>query len=65
MNSTKRQRLEAAGWTVGTVEDFLGLSPEESALVELKLSLSRYLKELRASKKISQHALALVIDSSQ
>lgn len=65
MDSAKRQRLEAKGWSIGTVEEFLGLSPEESALVELKLSLSRYLKELRASKNISQYTLAQRIDSSQ
>lgn len=65
MDSAKRQRLEAKGWSIGTVEEFLGLSPEESALVELKLSLSRYLKELRASKNISQSAERERIDSSQ
>ncbi|MEZ2224977.1 MAG: nucleotidyltransferase domain-containing protein [Microcoleus sp.] len=31
MDTAKRQRLEAAGWTVGTAEEFLGLSPEETA----------------------------------
>ncbi|WP_341734751.1 nucleotidyltransferase domain-containing protein [Microcoleus sp. EPA2] len=31
MDRAKRQRLEAAGWTIGTAEEFLGLSPEETA----------------------------------
>lgn len=31
MDTAKRQRLEAAGWTIGTAEEFLGLSPEETA----------------------------------
>ncbi|MCA1641448.1 MAG: transcriptional regulator, partial [Acidobacteria bacterium] len=37
MKATKRKRLEAAGWSVGSAEDFLELSPVEAALVELKL----------------------------
>jgi predicted nucleotidyltransferase len=31
MDTAKRQRLEAAGWTIGTAEEFLGLSPEKTA----------------------------------
>ena len=58
MDLERRKRLESAGWSIGTVEDFLGLSKEESAIVELKLSLSKYLKELRANKQLSQNALA-------
>ena len=41
MNSAKRQRLEAAGWAVGDAKDFLGLSPEEAAFIELKLARSQ------------------------
>ena len=29
MNTAKRMRLEAAGWSVGSTADFLELSPEE------------------------------------
>lgn len=65
MDLERRKRLETAGWSIGTVEDFLGLSKEESAIVELKLSLSKYLKELRANKQLSQNALAQQINSSQ
>ena len=46
MDAVKRQRLEAAGWRVGNAEDFLGLSPEEVAFIEMKLSLSKRLREL-------------------
>lgn len=34
MDETKRRRLEAAGWKVGTVQEFLGLSDEEMEAVE-------------------------------
>jgi len=65
MDAVKRQRLEAAGWRVGNAEDFLGLSPEEVAFIEMKLSLSKRLRELRLSQKLSQETLANRINSSQ
>ena len=65
MKASKRNQLEKAGWKVGTVDDFLGLSSEESAYVEMKLALSRSLKERRIMKKLSQVAFAEIIDSSQ
>jgi len=39
MRKEKKARLERAGWKVGTVREFLGLSETEEALVELKLTL--------------------------
>ena len=41
MNQVKRRKLEANGWRVGTVAQFLGLSSEESRLIELTLQLSK------------------------
>ncbi len=37
MKNAKRKRLENGGWKVGSVAEFLGLSDEEAALVELQL----------------------------
>ena len=65
MNKTKRRRLEVAGWKVGTAADFLGLSKEETAFVEMKLSLSRNLKKRRQAKRLTQSQVAEVIGSSQ
>lgn len=65
MDAEKRKRLEAAGFCVGDATDFLELLPEEVAFVEMKLSLSRYLKELRLKNKLSQENLAKKINSSQ
>ena len=45
MEEVERKRLEQAGWKSGTVSEFLELTPEETVLVEIKLALSRYLKE--------------------
>jgi hypothetical protein len=49
MKKTKRTRLEARGWRVGSAKDFLGLSPEEAALVETRPTLSRALRSRRAA----------------
>ncbi|MDV3002732.1 MAG: hypothetical protein N5P05_004387 (plasmid) [Chroococcopsis gigantea SAG 12.99] len=65
MDLAKRQRLEAAGWKVGTVEEFLELTPVESELIELKLVLGRKLKEIRKNQNISQKELAKRMGSSQ
>ncbi len=64
MNQAKRERLEASGWKVGTVADFLELTPEESALIEIKLALSRRLRERRQGQ-MTQAELAKKIHSSQ
>jgi predicted XRE-type DNA-binding protein len=65
MEPTKWQKLEAAGWKVGSVTEFLNLSPEEEAIVEIRLSLSKYLKQLRQQQQLSQQKLAENISSSQ
>ena len=61
----KKARLEAAGFKVGTVTEFLELTPEESMLIEMKLALSRSLKQRRTAQHLSQTALATKLDSSQ
>jgi ribosome-binding protein aMBF1 (putative translation factor) len=64
MNEEKRRRLEAAGWKIGDATEFLGLTTEESQLVEIKLALSRTLRE-RREKTMTQAELAAKIGSSQ
>lgn len=65
MDPIKQKRLEAAGWSIGSTADFLELSEEESAIVELKLALSNSLKRRREKQKISQKRLAQRMQSSQ
>jgi Helix-turn-helix len=64
MDREKQQRLEAKGWKVGDAGDFLELSPEESAIVEMRLALSRSLKERRKAL-MTQAELASRMSSSQ
>ena len=65
MKTAKKKRLEAKGWKIGTAQEFLDLSPEEAAYVEVKLLLSRNLQTYRREKKLTQHALARLLKSSQ
>ena len=65
MNKSKIENLNKMGWKVGSASDFLTLSSEESAYVELKVSLSRYLYEKRTQKHWTQGQLAQKIKSSQ
>ncbi len=60
MELEKCQRLEAAGWSIGTAADFLELSKAEAAFVELKLALSKCLKEKRQEHKLSGSVLDLL-----
>ena len=62
--NTKTKTVEELGWKDGTVAEFLGLTPEESALIEIKLALSKHLRQRRA-QSMTQTQLAERIQSSQ
>jgi ribosome-binding protein aMBF1 (putative translation factor) len=65
MKASKQAQLEKAGWKIGSAADFLGLTKEESAYIEMKTSLSDALRKRRLKKGLSQVELAQLIDSSQ
>jgi predicted XRE-type DNA-binding protein len=65
MEKNKRKRLEAAGWNVGTVQEFLRLAPEEVAYIELKLQLAKTLQKRRRAKRLTQVEVARLLKSSQ
>lgn len=65
MDQVKQKQLAEKGWVVTTVEDLLELTLEELAYIELKLALSKSLRERRQSLMLSQEALADRLDSSQ
>ena len=65
MQEHKREMLEAAGWKVGSAEDFLGLTPEEGTLVEIRLRLAKTVRELRKQDRMTQASLAERLGSSQ
>ena len=65
MRKAKQQALEARGWRIGSAGDCLELSPEEAAVVELKLRLSDALRARRAKLRLSQEAVADRLGFSQ
>ena len=65
MKKSKTDRLERADWEVGTAAEFLGLTDEEAALIEMKLALARSLREHRHARDLTQEELAKRLGSSQ
>ncbi len=65
MDPIKRQKIEAAGGRVVTVAEFLELTPEEEAVVEIRVALSKSLKKMRQQEQLSQQKLAEKTNSSQ
>jgi len=45
MRKSKKAKLESAGWAVRSVKEFLGLSEADAVLIEVKLALSRSLRD--------------------
>ena len=65
MDQRKKKKLEAKGWAVGSADEFLELTPEETRYIELKLALSASLKTERVKQGITQVELAKMMGSSQ
>lgn len=65
MDKRKKARLARRGWKSGTVQEFLDLSAEELAYIEMKLALSETLKEKRHRRNLTQAEFARAIRSSQ
>jgi hypothetical protein len=56
MRKEKRERLERAGWRVGNTKELLGLSREDTALIEVRVSLPRELRRQRLGKSLLSDA---------
>jgi predicted XRE-type DNA-binding protein len=65
MQPHKKKRLEGRGWKVGSAEEFLELTPEEAALVELRLLLADAVRQRRKRQHLTQTELAKLLGSSQ
>ena len=65
MNTRKRKRLEASGWKVGGTKEFLGLSDQEMNYIEIKLALSKELRDVRERNSLTQTQAAKLVGSSQ
>jgi len=65
MKARTRTRLAAGGWAIGSAADFLHLTPEEEAFVEMKVAMSRYLRARRTRMRLTQAQAAARLRSSQ
>ena len=65
MKRAKQKKLVERGWRVGTPAEFLALTPEEAAFVEIKLALSDALRAQRQTVNLSQTQVARKLGSSQ
>jgi predicted XRE-type DNA-binding protein len=65
MDAIKRRRLEAKGWKFGTAKEFLQLTPDEEAYIEMKLALAEALEKKRKERHLTQKQLAEVLKTSQ
>jgi ribosome-binding protein aMBF1 (putative translation factor) len=65
MRENRRKKLTEKGWSVGSSKDFLGLSAEEEAYIDLRLKLADGLKFRRQLRGVTQTQLAESMSSSQ
>ena len=65
MEKRKKEKLEKNGWKVGDVDVFLGLSPAEMAIVEMKVALAKALVEKRKARGETQVSVAAMAKTSQ
>jgi DNA-binding XRE family transcriptional regulator len=65
MKAAKKAALEAAGFKVGDIDEFLGLSDHEMRVVEFRVAAARAVRELRKSREMSQAELAALVETTQ
>lgn len=65
MKQSKREKLEDQGWKVGGTQEFLDLSHEEMAYIEVKIALSQRVQEQRLERGLTQKEVAELTGSSQ
>lgn len=65
MDKAKRKAIEAAGMQFTTVAEFLGLTPEEEAFIELRVAVSMAARRARIRRKLTQAQVARRINSTE
>ncbi|HEX7480091.1 MAG TPA: XRE family transcriptional regulator [Polyangiales bacterium] len=65
MDAKKTKKLKQMGGRVTSVADFLGLSEEDMAVIEARLTLAKAVKQRRLQAGMTQAQLAKLIQSSQ
>ena len=65
MNELLDDQLAAAGWRVGTVAEFLGMTPQEEGILEIRVGLMKALRDHRKRSELTQAQVAERIGSGQ
>jgi DNA-binding XRE family transcriptional regulator len=65
MDARTRERIEGAGFSIGSAAELLGLTAEESKLIELKLRLKDGVRVWRDRSGMSQAVLARKLGSTR
>lgn len=65
MDPEKKAKLLAAGWAVASPKEFLGLSKEDEAFIEIKVAFAEALRACRIERHLSQMEAAKRLGSSQ
>ena len=65
MKNSDIKHLNINGWKVGSSSDFLELSKEEIAIIDIKISLSKKFATIRRSSNLTQIQAAKTLHTSQ
>lgn len=65
MRESRKNQLAKKGWKVGDAAEFLGLTEEEAAYIEMKLKLAEGLRLRRRRRRMTQEQVAKLVRSSQ
>ena len=65
LHADKLKRVLEMGGRVTTVQEWLDLSDEEVALLDMKIELGKKLEALRRRKKLTQQEVAELLQTSQ
>ena len=65
MDTKKRKQLEAAGYQITDSADWLGLTPQEQAIVNMRVNFALEIERVRKASNITQRELADKIGTRQ
>ena len=65
LSTQKKAHIKAMGGRVTTVEEWLDLTREEVAVIDMKIRLGEELRVRRRKKKLSQESVAKILNTSQ
>ena len=65
MDAKTLKRLEKAGWSHGDYGDFLGMTPEEKEIVEMRIAATKEINRRRRESAVSQAEMARRMGTKQ